>query len=110
MTIVTSNYRPERALRKKRPLSENVPTIVTPAPMKKRQRPVIRLSEQQLNDTDQEQPRRSAIVEPKRKPGNSMLAHLLDHDGTDDEHRRASDMAQELFREIVRRAALPPEK
>ena len=47
----------------------------------------------------------SAIVEPKRKLGNSMLAHLLDHDGSEAEHRRRGDLADELFRTIVRRAA-----
>jgi hypothetical protein len=53
----------------------------------------------------QEQPRRSAIVEPKRKT-NSMLAHLLD-DISDEERNRRADLADEMFREIRRRAALP---
>ena len=35
-----------------------------------------------------------------------MLAHLLD-DYDPEEHRRAGEKADELFREIVRRAALP---
>jgi hypothetical protein len=69
--------------------------IVTPAPMKKR-RPM----------TDgQEQPRQSAIVEPK-KPRNTMLAHLID-DYDPEAPRRAGEKADELFRKIVRRAALP---
>jgi hypothetical protein len=49
-------------------------------------------------------PARSAIVEPKRKP-NTMLSHLLDHDGSDEEHRRRGELADKLFRTIVQRAA-----
>jgi hypothetical protein len=100
--------------------------IVTPAPLKKRLKgPVIRLRDE-ANDSGQEQPKRSAIVEPKRrpssigtegsgeprsaivepkrKPGNSMLAHLLDHDVTDEERNRRADLAEAMFRTIVRRA------
>jgi hypothetical protein len=47
---------------------------------------------------------RFIIVEPKRKP-NSILAHLLDHDGSEAEHRRPGELIDKLFREIVRRAA-----
>jgi hypothetical protein len=79
--------------RKKRKQPALASTIVTPPPMKKRR---------QMTD-DEEQPQRSAIVEPK-KPRNTMLAHLLD-DITPEEHRRAGEKANELFREIVRRAA-----
>jgi hypothetical protein len=53
----------------------------------------------------QEQPRRSEIVEPK-KHRNTMLAHLID-DYDPEAPRRAGEKADELFREIVRRAALP---
>jgi len=83
--------------------------IVTPPPMKKRLKgPDHRLSEQQqANNNGLEQPRRSAIVEPKRKP-NSMLAHLL-ADITDAERNRRADLAEAMFREIKRRAALPPD-
>ena len=45
----------------------------------------------------------SAIVEPK-KPRNTMLAHLID-DHDREAPRRAGEKADELFREIVRRAA-----
>jgi hypothetical protein len=34
-----------------------------------------------------------------------MLAHLLDHDGSEAERRRRSDLADKLFQTIVRRAA-----
>jgi hypothetical protein len=51
----------------------------------------------------EEQPRQSAIVEPK-KPRNTMLAHLID-DYDPAAHRRAGEKADELFREIVRRTA-----
>ena len=70
--------------------------IVTPAPVKKR-----RLSSN--GSESQEQPRQSAIVEPK-KPRNTMLAHLID-DYDPEAHHRAGEKADELFREIVRRAA-----
>jgi hypothetical protein len=59
--------------------------------MKKRQGPVIR----QAKDRGADQPRRSAIVEPKRRTS------LDDYDL--EEHRRAGEKADELFREIVRR-------
>jgi hypothetical protein len=105
-SIVTSSYRPERAPRKRKPRTypEDMPLIVSPGPMKKRRKgPVIRLQEHQAND-NAEQPRRSAIVEPKRKP-NAMLTHLLDHDESEEEHRRRGDLAHELFRKIVRAAS-----
>jgi hypothetical protein len=63
--------------------------------MKKRRGPVIQ--------DEQLQPRRSAIVEPKRKPKN-MLAHLIE-DYDPEAHRRPGEKADELFREIMRRAA-----
>jgi hypothetical protein len=34
-----------------------------------------------------------------------MLAHLLDHDDSETEHRRRGELADNLFREIVRRVA-----
>jgi hypothetical protein len=52
---------------------------------------------QEASDNGQEQPQRSAIVEPKKQPRNMMLAHLA--------HHRAGEKADELFREIVRRPA-----
>ena len=55
-----------------------------------------RLSEQQqTSDNSQQQQRRSAIVEPKQRN------KLDDYDR--EEHRRAGEKAQELFREIARR-------
>ena len=55
---------------------------------------MIRLSEQQqTSDNGQQQQRRSAIVEPKQRN------KLDDYDP--DEHRRAGEKAQELFREIA---------
>ena len=91
-----------RGRKKKRTQPALASAIVTPAPMKKRRKgSVIRLSEQVA--PDQPQPRRSAIVEPKRRP-NAMLAHLLE-DSTPEEHRRRGELADELFRTIVRRAS-----
>jgi hypothetical protein len=76
--------------RKKRKQPALTSTIVTPPPMKKRRiaiPPIIG----------------PVIIEP-RKPRNSMLAHLLD-DITPEEHRRRGELANELFRTIVRRAS-----
>jgi hypothetical protein len=56
--------------RKKRKQPAVASAIVTPAPMKKRRGPVMR-DEQQHNG--QEQPRRSAIVEPRRKPRTTLI-------------------------------------
>ena len=88
--------------RKRKQTQPAVAAIVTPAPMKKRAGPITRLNEQ-TDDTGPEPPRRSAIVEPK-KPRNTMLAHLVD-DYDPEAPRRAGEKADELFREIVRRAA-----
>jgi hypothetical protein len=60
IAIVTSNYHPKRASKKIRPRTypADMPLIATPAPMKKRQGPVIRLSEQQqASDNGQERQR-----------------------------------------------------
>jgi hypothetical protein len=76
--------------------------IVTPAPMKKRRGPVMR-DEQQHNG--QEQPRRSAIVEPRRKPRTTLIFGPAPDDCDPEAPRRAGEKADELFREIVRRAA-----
>ena len=73
MTIVTYHHRPKRAPRRKRKQPPIANRIVEPGPMKPRKGPVIRLrDQQQANDNGQEQlgdaqPKRSAIVEPKRK-------------------------------------------
>ena len=77
-----------RPKRKPRTYPENMPVIVIPPPLRKR-RPSA--AQQQI----------PIIVEPKRKP-NSMLAHLLE-EITPKEHRRRGDLADNLFREIVRR-------
>ena len=42
-------------------------------------------------------------VEIKPRP-TAMLAYLLNHDGSNEEPRRRGDLADELFREIKRRA------
>ena len=104
MTIVTSTYRPKRAPRKKRKGPAIVSRIVTPAPLKPLKGPVIRLRDQspeKANDKGQEQPKRSVIVEPKRKR-TSMFGDALDI--TSEEHQRRGDAADALFRDIVRRA------
>jgi hypothetical protein len=66
MAIVTTHYRPNRPPRKRHKKPAPVALIVTPAPVKKRLGRVIRLHEQEA-DTGQEQPRRPAIVTPRRK-------------------------------------------
>jgi hypothetical protein len=105
MAIVTPTYRPERAPRKRRKQPEIAKRIVTPAPMKPRKGPVIRLSEQTPNaaaDTVQAKPKRSAIVTvpPKRSTRFGPVPDL-----TEEEVLRRSDAADTLFREIVQRVA-----
>jgi hypothetical protein len=101
VTIVTSTYRPKRAPRKKRKQPAIVSRIVTPPKLKPLKGPVIRLHEHQANDSGQEQPKRSAIVEPKRKRA-SLFGNA---DLTEEELQRGRDAAEALFREVVRRAA-----
>ena len=96
--IATPNVDPKtwRAKgRKKRPQPAMASAIVIPAPMKKR--PTV-------GNQETEEPKRSAIVEPKRKPTNLLHPHLLDHDGSEAEHRRRGELADKLFRTIVQRA------
>jgi hypothetical protein len=71
--------------------------IVTPAPMKKR-----RLS----GTVTRRRTARSSRdgLRSSSRPRNTMLAHLVD-DYDPEAHRRAGEKADELFREIVRRAA-----
>jgi hypothetical protein len=87
------------------------------APMKPRKGPVIRLSaipDEPHREAEpeaehdalhhrpgSEQPKRSAIVEPKRKRA-SVFGDAPDL--TEEEHQRRGDAADALFREIVRRA------
>jgi hypothetical protein len=87
--------------RKKRSQPAIASAIVTPG------KPKRRSSIQSEMEDGYEQPQRPAIVEPKRKP-NTMLAHLL-ADITDEERNRRADLADAMFREIKRRAALPPD-
>ena len=84
--------------RKRKPQPAIASAIVTPAPMKKQRGSVDR-------SDDVTGPARSAIVEPKRKPTNAMHPHLLGHDGSEAEQGRRGDLADKLFRTIVRRAA-----
>ena len=99
MAIVTSSYRPKRAPRKKRKGPVIVSRIVTPAPLKPIRGPVIRLgTASQQWDAE---PKRSAIVEPKRKRSSVFGAAP---DMTPEEHQRRGDAGDVLFREIVRRA------
>jgi hypothetical protein len=78
--------------RKRRKQPAIASAIVTPAPMKKRRIAIPPIT-------------CPVIVEP-RKPRNTMLAHLLE-DITPEEHRRRGELADNLFREIVRRAGTP---
>jgi len=66
MTIVTTHYRYKPPPRKRKAVALDVPAIVTPAPMKKRHGPVIRLGTkgaEAVNDNgDRKSPRRTRIV------------------------------------------------
>jgi hypothetical protein len=103
MPIVTTHYRPKRAPRKKRKQPALASAIVTPAPLKKGPpRHVVRLRDQapeKANGDGPEQPRRSAVVEPKRASRTFGPAPDLD----EEEHRRRGDAADALFREIAPR-------
>jgi hypothetical protein len=81
-----------RSRKKKRTQPALASAIVTPAPMKKRR---------QMTD-GQEQPQRSAIVEPKTRRAN-IFGDAPHYDP--EARHRAGEKADELFREIVRRAA-----
>lgn len=81
-----------RGRKRKRTQPAVASAIVTPAPMKKRRSAQV----SQMAD-DEDRPRRSAIVEPKRQP--------LPDEYDPEEHRRRGELADELFRTIVRRAS-----
>jgi hypothetical protein len=68
--IATTHYRPKRASPKKRKQPAPSTAIVTPAKVKRGPpKRVMRLSEQEANDSGQEQPQRTVIVEPRGKRG-----------------------------------------
>jgi hypothetical protein len=110
MAIVTPTCRPKRARQKERPQTPIANRIVTPAPLKPRQGPVIRLRDQtpdRAHDNGEEkpQPKRSAIVTPKRqRPAIFNNAPDL----TEEELRRRDNAADALWRELVRRATGNP--
>jgi hypothetical protein len=100
MAIVTSHYRPKRAPGKKRTPPALASVIVTPAPMKKRLGPVIRLGAEDRSD-DTTHPPRPAIV-TARHPRRRSFADAPEL--APEEYQRRSDGADALFRELVRRA------
>jgi hypothetical protein len=57
---------------------------------------------QEASDNGQDQPRRLAIVEPKRKPRTMIFGEAPEL--MPEEHQRRGDAADALFREIVRLA------
>jgi len=105
MTVITTHYRYKRPPRKRKAVALEVPTIVTPTPMKKRARgPVIRLrtkGTEAVNDNG-EQPRPAAIVTAKN-PRRGRFGDVPDM--TPEEHRRRGDAADALFREMKRQIA-----
>lgn len=82
VAIVTYHYRPK----------------ITPAKLRPLKGPVIRLGEQGR----EAQPKRSAIVEPKRKRPSIFGTAP---DVTEEELQAQSEAADVLWRELVRRAA-----
>jgi hypothetical protein len=106
MTIVTTHYRYKRPPKKREAVALDVPAIVTPAPTKKRQGPVIRLGTkgaEAVNDNG-DQPRAAAIVTAKN-PRRSRLGVGEVPDMTPEEHKRRGDAADALFREMKRQIA-----
>jgi hypothetical protein len=105
MTIVTSHYRYKRPPRKRKAVALDVPGIVTPAPTKKRQGPVIRLGTKGAEAVNDNGDRKSAIVTAKN-PRRSRFGEVPDM--TPEEHRRRGDAADALFREMKRQIAEKP--
>jgi hypothetical protein len=108
VTIVTTHYRPKRAPRKKRKQPPIANRIVTPAPLKPLKGPVIRLGAENTalpgevaESSKLEQPKRLAIVEPKRKR-SSVFGDAPNP--TPEDLKQAGDKADALWRELVRRA------
>jgi hypothetical protein len=100
MTIVTTHYRYKRPPRKRKAVALDVPAIVTPAPTKKRQDPVIRLGTKGAEAVNDNGDRKSAIVTAKN-PHRRRYADVPDM--TPEEHKRRGDAADALWRELVRR-------
>ena len=72
--IVTSHhYRPKRPARKRKPQPPLASIIVTPARMKKKLGPVIRLREQEANDNGQEAATALAVPPGYRRPARPKL-------------------------------------
>jgi hypothetical protein len=97
--IAAYDYQPKRAARKKRKRAVACPVIVTPAKLRPLRRPVIRLGQPAPAD----QPKRSAIVEPKQKPPPSIFAPM--REVPEEELQPRGDAADALWHELVRRAS-----
>jgi hypothetical protein len=104
MTIVTTHYRYKRPPRKRKAVALDVPAIVTPAPTKKRQDPVIRLGTKGAEAVNDNGDRKSAIVTAKN-PHRRLWRFGDVPDMTPEEHRRRGDAADALFREMKRQIA-----
>ena len=127
--IVTTHYRYKRPPRKRKAVAMEVPAIVTRAKKKpgrvltridtsdeakpanddrkpvivtRRKRPALRIEAlvEPKDPPHANEERKSAIVTIRRKPGRCGTVP----DMTPEEHKRRGDAADELFREIVRRA------
>ena len=106
MAIVTYHFRRKRPPRKKRKQPAIATVIVTPAPLRPLKGPVIRLGQQAPAEVPSEtkgtQPKRSAIAEPKQKPRPSIFGPAPDDEP--EAHLQAGERAEELWRELVRKA------
>ena len=100
MAIVTTHYRYKRPPRKRKAVALDMPAIVTPAPTKKRQGPVIRLGTKGAEAVNGD--RKSAIVTAKN-PRRGRFGDVPDM--TPDEHKRRGDVGDALFREMKRQIA-----
>jgi len=123
-TIATNAYRYKPPPRKRQAVALEVPAIVTrakkptrvstsdeakpanddrkPVIITRRKRPALRIEAlvEPKDPPHANEERKSAIVTIRRKPGRFGNAP----DMTPEEHKRRGDAADELFREIVRRA------
>jgi hypothetical protein len=97
MTIVTSDYRPKRARKRKK--SPAIPAAIVSAKPPRKLGPKVRI--------DQEKPVKAAAISVPRivtasQKRSTRFGPVQEIDA--EEHRRRGDAAVELFKELVRRA------
>jgi hypothetical protein len=101
MTIVSTSAPKRRRYPKRRPQPAISAAIVSPAPLRKRQRrPEVRIAEEKPAKATAISVLRIVTAKPKRM---TRFGPVQEIDA--EEHRRRGDAAVALFKELVRRAA-----